>query len=101
MGLKHALSAKMKEGKFFVVEDFKAESLKTKELFQRLEEHNWESALFIDGEDMNVNFRLAMRNIPGYDMLPQIGANVYDILKKEVVVMSVPAVQQLESRLQD
>ena len=76
MGLKHALSAKMKEGKLVIVDGLTCESHKTQALKKKLDEHDWHSALFIDvgnsTREMDGNFRLAVGNLPRFDILPQI-----------------------------
>ena len=58
-----------------------------------------EALLVIDGPELNVNFERAARNIPGVDVLPQQGANVYDILRRDTLVLTREAVQHLEARL--
>jgi large subunit ribosomal protein L4 len=57
------------------------------------------SALIIDGEAVDANFAMAARNLPGIDVLPQQGANVYDILRRDVLVLTRAAVEKLEARL--
>jgi large subunit ribosomal protein L4 len=99
LALKCALSAKAAEGKLVVLESAVAETPKTKELVQRLTKLNLASALFIDGAELNTNFALASRNIPFIDVLPQQGANVYDILRRDTLVLTKDAVQALEARL--
>ena len=99
LALKTALSTKQKEGRLVVLEAATAESFKTKELAQRLGKLGWSSVLVIDGPELNVNFARAARNIPGVDVLPQQGANVYDILRRDTLVLTRAAVQHLEARL--
>lgn len=83
MGLLSALSLKAKTGKLVVVEDIKMENTKTKDLLGKIESFGFKSALFVTGTEVDTNFALASRNIYTVDVLPTIGANVYDILKKD------------------
>lgn len=99
LALKTALSTKQKEGRLIVLEAAAADSHKTKELAQRLGKLGWSSVLVIDGPELNVNFARAARNLPGVDVLPQQGANVYDILRRDTLVLTRAAVQHLEARL--
>ena len=78
----------------------KLENAKTKDLLAKLNVCGLKNCLFIDGKEVDVNFALASRNIAGIDVLPTIGANVYDILKKEKLVLTKEAVACLEERLQ-
>ena len=98
LGLKTALSAKAKEGNLVVIDEAKLSSTKTKDLLAKLNVCGLNNCLFIDGRD--VNFALVSPNIAGVDVLPTIGANVYDILKKEKLVLTKDAVACLEERLQ-
>ena len=99
LALKTALSTKQKEGRLVVLDAATSESFKTKELAQRLGKLGWSSVLAIAGPELNVNFARAARNIPGVDVLPQQGANVYDILRRDTLVLTRAAVQHLEARL--
>ncbi len=99
LALKVALSAKAAEGKLVVLEKAAVPSPKTKELVSRLAKLNLGNALFIDGADVDVNFALASRNLPYIDVLPAQGANVYDILRRDTLVVTKDAVQALEARL--
>jgi large subunit ribosomal protein L4 len=100
LGLKTALSAKAKEGNLVIIDEAKLSNPKTKELVNKLNACGWNNCLFIDGKEVDMNFALASRNIAGVDVLPTIGANVYDILKKEKLVLTKDAVACLEERLQ-
>ena len=81
LGLRHALSAKMKAGELVVIEN--AESAgKTAALAKQVKDLGWKRALVIDGATVNEDFAQAARNIEGLDILPTMGANVYDILKR-------------------
>ncbi|MBI3709650.1 MAG: 50S ribosomal protein L4 [Proteobacteria bacterium] len=99
LALKTALSTKQAEGKLIVLDGAKLPSGKTKDLTQHLAKLGWSSALVIDGLQVDVNFARAARNIPGIDVLPQQGANVYDILRRDMLVLTKDAVTQLEARL--
>ena len=99
LALKTALSVKAAEGKLVVLEAAKAESHKTKLLFGQLQALGLTSALIIDGANVDVNFARAAGNIPHIDVLPEQGANVYDILRRDVLVLTRNAVEQLEARL--
>ncbi|CAA7625456.1 50S ribosomal protein L4 [Candidatus Terasakiella magnetica] len=98
LALKTALSAKAKDGKLVVLDTAAASSPKTKEMVARLSKLGLNSVLFIDGA-VDGNFALATRNIPYVDVLPQVGANVYDILRRDTLVLTKDAVQALEARL--
>lgn len=99
LALKVALSSKVAEGKLVVLENASITSPKTKELAARLAKLNLGNALFIDGQEVELNFALASRNLPFIDVLPQQGANVYDILRRDTLVLTKDAVQALEARL--
>jgi large subunit ribosomal protein L4 len=99
LALRHALSAKAADGKLIVVDALAAETPKTKAMVGRLSAMGLGSALIVGGEQVDTNFDLATRNIPEIDVLPSQGANVYDILRRDVLVLSRQAVEQLEARL--
>jgi large subunit ribosomal protein L4 len=99
LGLITALSSKQADGKLVVLDSLKLTEAKTKALAKRLDKLGWASALVIDGPEADVNFVRAARNIPGIDVLPQQGANVYDILRRDVLVLTRAAVEHLEARL--
>ena len=98
LGLKHALSAKAKEGALVILDKAMA-SGKTAELAKQVKELGWKRALVIDGAEVDDNFVQAARNIEGLDILPTIGANVYDILKRDTLVLTKAGVEALEARL--
>ena len=98
LGLKTALSAKQAEGKLVVVDEANLDEPKTKALRSRFAALGWGSVLIIDGA-VNANFARAARNLPKVDVLPEQGANVYDILRRDTLVLTRAAVQQLEARL--
>ena len=99
LALKTALSTKAAEGKLIVLDAATADTHKTKELFARLGALGLTSALIIDGANLNENFVKAAGNIPLIDVLPEQGANVYDILRRDTLVLTRNAVEQLEARL--
>ena len=98
LGLKHALSAKAKEGSLVIL-DKASSSGKTAELAKQVKNLGWKRALVIDGAEVNGEFAQAARNIEGLDILPTIGANVYDILKRDTLVLTKAGVEALEARL--
>ena len=98
LGLKYALSAKAKEGALVILDKATA-SGKTSELAKQVKELGWEKALVIDGAEVNGDFAKAAKNIEGLDILPTIGANVYDILKRDTLVLTKAGVEALEARL--
>ena len=98
LGLKHALSAKAKEGSLVIL-DKATSSGKTAELAKQVKDLGWKRALVIDGAEVNGDFVQAARNIEGLDILPTIGANVYDILKRDTLVLTKAGVEALEARL--
>ena len=99
LGLKTALSAKAKEGNLVIIDEAKLAAPKTKELQNKLAACGLSNSLFIDGKEVDMNFALATRNINGVDVLPTIGANVYDILRKDKLVLTKDAVVCLGERL--
>ena len=99
LALKTALSAKQAEGKLVVLEEARLAEAKTKALAERFEKLGWGSVLIIGGASLDENFARAARNLPQVDVLPQQGANVYDILRRDTLVLTRDAVQQLEARL--
>ena len=98
LGLKHALSAKAKEGSLVIL-DKATSSGKTAELAKQVKDLGWKRTLVIDGAEVNGEFAQAARNIEGLDILPTIGANVYDILKRDTLVLTKAGVEALEARL--
>src|SRR5467141_3198864 len=87
LGLKTALSAKQAEGKLVVIDAAKLDEAKTKALRARFAALGWESVLIIDGTTLDEGFARAARNLPRVDVLPQQGANVYDILRRDTLVL--------------
>ena len=99
LGLKTALSSKAAEGKLVVVDDVAVKEPKTGDLAQKFAALGWSSVLIIDGAQVDGSFAKAVRNLPLVDVLPQQGANVYDILRRETLVLTKGAVEALEARL--
>lgn len=99
LGLKTALSSKLKEGKLHIFDNVNLKSPKMKELSDKLGKLGFSSVLFIDGDKLDENFTKAAKNLKYVDVLPHIGANVYDILKHKDVVLTVDALKKLEERL--
>jgi large subunit ribosomal protein L4 len=98
LALKHALSAKAKDGAIVVVDAAAVAEPKTKALRERFTKLGLASALIVDGAAVDTNFALAARNIPNVDVLPIQGINVYDILRREKLVLTKAAVESLEAR---
>jgi large subunit ribosomal protein L4 len=99
LGLKMALSAKAKDGSLIVIEALDVAEGKTKTLLGQLEALGFgKKALVIDGEALNVSFAHASSNIRGINLMPAIGANVYDILNHDTLVLTRAAVEKLEAR---
>lgn len=99
LALKTALSSKQAEGKLVILEDAKTGDAKTKAVAAQLAALGWDSALIIDGAEVDANFKRAAANIPLIDVLPQQGANVYDILRRDTLVLTKDAVTALVERL--
>ena len=99
LALKTALTAKQKDGKLIVLDKASVAAPKTKALAKQFAALGWTSALIIDGPQLDENFARAARNLPGIDVLPQQGANVYDILRRDTLILTRDAVQHLEARL--
>ncbi|AII87939.1 50S ribosomal protein L4 [Planktomarina temperata] len=98
LGLKHALSAKAKAGELVVI-DAAVSDGKTGALAKAVANLGWKRALIIDGAAVNENFAQAARNIEGLDILPTMGANVFDILKRDTLVITKAGLEALEARL--
>jgi large subunit ribosomal protein L4 len=98
LALKHALSAKAKDGGIIVLDKASVQDAKTGALQKNLVKLGLESALIVDGAEVDANFALAARNIPNIDVLPVQGINVYDILRRQKLVLTRAAVEALEAR---
>jgi large subunit ribosomal protein L4 len=100
LGLRTALSSKQADGKLVVLDAATAGDGKTKALAQAFDKLGWRSVLIIDdGTKLDEGFKRAAANIPGIDVLPDVGANVYDILRRDLLVLTRGAVEKLEARL--
>ncbi|MEZ5694919.1 MAG: 50S ribosomal protein L4 [Sphingomonadaceae bacterium] len=98
LGLKMALSSKAKDG-LVVVDSLELKDAKTKALAATFGKNGWNGkVLVIDGESVDAGFQLAAGNLPGVNVLPAMGANVYDILKHDTLVLTKAAVEKLEAR---
>jgi large subunit ribosomal protein L4 len=97
--LKSALSAKVAAGELIVLDKATLDSPKTKALAERVERLGWRRTLLIDGAEIEANFARAARNIVGLDILPSHGANVYDIIRHETVVLTTAGLEGLTERL--
>jgi large subunit ribosomal protein L4 len=98
LALKHALSAKAKDGGIIVLDKATVNDRKTSALQKNFAKLGLTSALIIDGAEVEANFRTAARNIPNIDVLPVAGINVYDILRRHTLVLTKAALEALEAR---
>ena len=98
LALRHALSAKAKEGSLVVLDDLAAKDPKTAALRANMGKLGIENALMIGGAELDANFKMAAQNIPNIDVLPVQGINVYDIIRRNTLVLSKAAVDALEER---
>jgi large subunit ribosomal protein L4 len=98
MGLKHALSSKVKDGSLVIIDEAQSDG-KTGALAKMVKNLGWKRALIIDGAAVDIGFAKAASNIEGLDILPTMGANVYDILKRDTLVLTKAGVEALEARL--
>lgn len=99
LALRHALSAKAKSKELIVLEKAEMKQPKTGGLKKHFSKLGLDSALIVDGAEVQENFGLAARNIPGIDVLPVQGINVFDILRRDKLVLTKAAVEALEARL--
>jgi large subunit ribosomal protein L4 len=98
LALRHALSAKVKDGGLIVIDSAVLEAAKTKALVGHFSGLGLTNALIIDGAQLNDGFAIAARNIPNIDVLPVQGINVYDILRRQKLVLTKAALDALEAR---
>jgi len=101
LALKMALSIKFKSGKLKVLNDFKINKPKTSLLINKLSGLKINSALFVDGKEVEKNFYFAVKNVPNVDLLPAAGINVYDIVKRDHLILSEDALKALEERFKE
>jgi large subunit ribosomal protein L4 len=99
LGLRHALSAKLLAGELVVIDQLAVENAKTSALAKHVNDRGWKRALIIDGAEVNADFVRAARNLANLDVLPSMGANVYDILKSDTLVITKAGLEALEARL--
>lgn len=99
LALKTALSSKQADGKLVVLDSAAVDEPKTAALAKRVAALGWGSALVIDGPEVDDNFKRAVANLPGLDVLPSQGANVYDILRRDTLVVTKAGIAALEARL--
>ena len=98
LALRHALSAKAKEGSLVVLDDLAAKDPKTAAMRANMGKLGIDNALMIGGAELDANFKMAAQNIPNIDVLPVQGINVYDIIRRNTLVISKAAVDALEER---
>jgi large subunit ribosomal protein L4 len=98
MALRHALSSKAKSGSLVILEDARLDEAKTAGLKGRFEVLGLTNALIIAGPEVDTNFKLAARNIPNVDVLPDAGLNVYDVLRRHTLVLTRAAISAIEAR---
>ena len=99
LGLKLALSSKARAGELIVIDEATLAEPKTKALAAKIGKLGWTKALVIDGAVVDANFARAARNLAGIDVMPSQGANVYDILRRDLLVVTKAGVEALEARL--
>lgn len=99
LAMKCALSSKAAQGKLIILDDAKAKDHKTKPMANALAQFGFNSALIVGGKEVDVNFARATANLPRIDVLPSQGANVYDILRRDVLVLTKDAVNDLTEKL--
>lgn len=98
LALRHAISSKVKSGDLIVIKDAKVKEAKTKALLAGFSKLGVTSALLIDGAEIEANLQLVAKNIPLVDVLPVQGINVYDILRRDKLVLTTAAIEVLEAR---
>jgi len=101
LALKHALSSKARDGSLIVVDTVSLKDAKTAALREQLGKIGVTHALVIAGVEVDNNFKLAARNIPNVDVLPNAGLNVYDVLRRRTLVLTKDAVEAIQARFQD
>jgi large subunit ribosomal protein L4 len=98
LALRHALSAKAKDGGIVILDKATVKDAKTKALAKQFGKLGFDNALIIDGAEIEANFRSAARNIPNIDVLPVQGINVYDIMRRKTLVLTKAAIDALQAR---
>lgn len=99
LALKMALSSKKAEGALIVIDSAQVKKLQTKAIAEAFRKNGWDAPLIIDGATVDEGFAKAARNIKHVDILPQVGTNVYDILRHKQLILTKEAVKALEERL--
>ena len=99
LGLKMALSSKVKDGSLVVIDSEKMSAVKTAEFAKYLKKLDIKSALFVGSENVDANFKKSAANVKNIDVLPTIGLNVLDILKHEKLVLTADSIKAIEARL--
>ena len=99
MAMRSALSSKQADGKLIILEDATLDAPKTKDLAEKLAVLGWTNALIVTGTEVDGNFARAAANIANVDVLPQQGANVYDIIRRDTLVLTKDAAAHLQERL--
>jgi len=99
LGLKIALSAKNHDGRLAILDQARLDDPKTSVLAEKLARLGWGSVLIVDGAEVDVNFSRAAANLPGIDVLPHQGLNVYDIMRRDTLVLTKAAVACIKERL--
>ncbi len=95
LAMRIALSAKAADGKLIIIDDAKAKTHKTKPMAEALNKMELSSAVIVGGKEIDANFARATANLPRIDVLPSQGANVYDILRRDVLVLTKEAVNDI------
>jgi len=98
LALRHALSSKVKAGALVVLDSVALAEPKTAALRANFEKIGLTNALIIAGPEIDANFKLAARNIPNVDVLPSAGLNVYDVLRRDTLVLTKAAVEAIQAR---
>ncbi|HEU4660153.1 MAG TPA: 50S ribosomal protein L4 [Pseudolabrys sp.] len=98
LALKHALSAKAKDGGIIILDKASVTDGKTKALAKQFGKLGLDNALIVDGTEVEAKFRSAARNIPNIDVLPVQGINVYDIMRRKTLVLTKAAIDALQAR---
>ena len=99
MAMRSVLSSKQADGKLIILEDAKLDAPKTKDLAAKLSALGWSNVLIVTGAEVDGNFARAAANIANVDVLPQQGANVYDIIRRDTLVLTKDAAEHLQERL--
>lgn len=99
LAMKSALSSKAAAGKLVILDEAKAKDHKTKPMAAAMKKLELDNALIVGGQEVDVNFARATANLPRIDVLPSQGANVYDILRRDVLVLTKDAVKEITEKL--